>query len=88
MPAQLSHFTYKPDGLVYVDVHTELTQEEYRYLDNAVEEQQEELELEEQHEELEEESQHEELEEEEEQEELEEEELEEESQQLKGAHLL
>lgn len=43
LPAQLSHFTYKPDGLVYVDVHTELTQEEYRYLDNAVEEQQEEL---------------------------------------------
>lgn len=27
LPAQISHFTYKPDGLVYVDARTELSQE-------------------------------------------------------------
>lgn len=28
LPAQISHFTYKPDGLVYVDAATELTSEQ------------------------------------------------------------
>lgn len=36
LPAQLSHFTYKPDGLVYVDVHTELNDDEYKDLDEYI----------------------------------------------------
>lgn len=36
LPAQLSHFTYKPDGVVYVDVHTELSPIQYQQLDREV----------------------------------------------------
>lgn len=36
LPAQLSHFTYKPDGMVYVDVHTTLSSAEYKQLDQHI----------------------------------------------------
>ena len=36
LPAQLSHYTYKPDGLVYVDVRTELSTQDYNALDAYV----------------------------------------------------
>lgn len=36
LPAQLSHFTYKPDGVVYVDVLTTLSSEQYRKLDEYI----------------------------------------------------
>jgi hypothetical protein len=36
LPAQLSHFTYKPDGMVYVDVRTELSVDDYAALDRHV----------------------------------------------------
>lgn len=36
LPAQISHSTYKPDGLVYVDVRTELSAQQYAALDTYV----------------------------------------------------
>lgn len=36
LPAQMSHFTYKPDGMVYVDVRTEFTDAQYSALDAAI----------------------------------------------------
>jgi len=43
LPAQVSHFTYKPDGLVYVDVQTEVSSEILRELRTYVCENQEDI---------------------------------------------
>ncbi|MBX9830693.1 hypothetical protein K2X40_01965 [Candidatus Babeliales bacterium] len=38
LPAQMSHFTYKPDGVVYVDAQTEYSVDEFKRLQEFVKE--------------------------------------------------